>query len=68
VKLRRDGRFAEPREFVDARKQEKLRKCAQLYLSEHPTELQPRFDVAEVFAPQGVQTKNPVIRYYENAF
>ena len=68
VKLRRSGRFAAPREFVDRGKQERLRLAAQLYLSEHPTALQPRFDVAEVYAPQGTATQRPELRYYENAF
>ena len=53
VKLRKDGRVAQAREFVDRRKQEKLRTTAQLYLAEHPTQLQPRFDVVEIYAPQG---------------
>ena len=51
VKLRKDGRVAQAREFVDRRKQEKLRTTAQLYLAEHPTQLQPRFDVVEIYAP-----------------
>ena len=44
VKLRRNARFAEPREHY----------C--------------RFDVAEVYAPDGLQTAKPEIRYYEHAF
>lgn len=68
VKLRKDDNFAAPREFVDQRKQEKLRVTAQLYLAQHETELQPRFDVAEVYAPQGTETKKPRIIYIENAF
>lgn len=68
VKLRKDDNFAAPREFVDRRKQEKLRVTAQLYLAQHETELQPRFDVAEVYAPQGTETKKPRIIYIENAF
>lgn len=68
VKLRRDDHFAQAREFVDARKQEKLRLAAQLYLAENPTDLQPRFDVAEVYAPQGTATGKPEIIYIENAF
>ncbi len=67
VKLR-SGDFAAPREFVDARKQQKLRTTASFYLAEHPSELQPRFDVAEVYAPQGMETRRPKIRYVENAF
>lgn len=68
VKLRKNAAFAQAREFVDARKQEKLRITAQAYLAEHPTRLQPRFDVAEVYAPQGMDTLNPEIYYWENAF
>lgn len=68
VKLRKSAGFAQAREFVDARKQQKLRISAELYLAGHPTQLQPRFDVAEVYAPQGMQTKRAKIRYWENAF
>lgn len=68
VKLRKSAGFAQPREFVDRRKQERLRAAAELYLAEHPTSLQPRFDVAEVLAPQGMETVRPKITYIENAF
>lgn len=68
VKLRKYARFAQAREAVNARKQEKLRLAAQLYLAENPTNLQPRFDVAEVYAPEGTETKKPEIIYIENAF
>lgn len=68
VKLRKDSRFATAGAFVDSRKQMKLRTSAELYLSQNPTELQPRFDVVEVYAPEGVLTRNPKIRRLENAF
>ena len=68
VKLRKDDRFAQAREAVDRRKQSKLRVTAQLYLAWHPTQLQPRFDVAEVYAPEGTATLKPRIIYIENAF
>lgn len=68
VKLRKNESFAQAREFVDYRKQEKLRVTAKLYLAGHPTALQPRFDVAEVYAPQGMETTRPRIIYIENAF
>lgn len=68
VKLRKNASFAQAREFVDQRKQQKLVTTAQLYLAQHPTELQPRFDVAEVYAPQGTDTEHPEIIYLENAF
>ena len=54
VKLRKNANFAPARAAVDRRKQEKLRTTAACYLAEHPElELQPRFDVAEIYAPQG---------------
>lgn len=68
VKLRKDDSFAPARAFVDRRKQARLRATAVCYLAEHPTELQPRFDVAEVYAPQGLRTAKPVIHLWENAF
>lgn len=68
VKLRRTARFAAAREFVTREKQRKLRATAEWYLAEHPTDLQPRFDVAEVYAPDGTKTADPVIRYWQNAF
>ena len=68
VKLRQDARFANAREFVDRRKQERIRTSAQMYLAENSTDLQPRFDVVEVYAPQGVQTAKPKINVLENAF
>ena len=68
VKLRKDDRFGLACEAVTASKQRKLRVAAQYYLMRHPTGLQPRFDVAEVYAPQGVRTETPDIYYIENAF
>ena len=60
--------LAQAREFVDRRKQEKLRTTAQLYLAEHPTQLQPRFDVVEIYAPQGLATRAPEIYVIPDAF
>ena len=68
VKLRRSSGFAPARAYVDGRKQQKLRTSAELFLSQYPSRLQPRFDVAEVYAPQGLQTAKPRIVYWENAF
>lgn len=68
VKLRASDRFAEAKEFVDARKQERIRSTALFYLAAHETQLQPRFDVAEIYAPDGTATKKPVISYTEDAF
>lgn len=68
VKLRKNDDFAQAREFVDHRKQERIMVTAKLYLAGHPTGLQPRFDVAEVYAPEGTATLKPQIIYLENAF
>ena len=68
VKLRKNANMGEAREYVTYAKQRKLRTAALRYLSEHHTRLQPRFDVIEVYAPWGEQTKDPVIRHWENAF
>ena len=68
VKLRKNDRFGSACEAVTPSKQRKLRAAAQYYLMSHPTRLQPRFDVAEVYAPQGVRTETPAIYYIENAF
>lgn len=68
VKLRKSDSFAQAREFVDHRKQDRLRATASLYLSKNPTGLQPRFDVIEIYAPQGAETKRPVINHLEDAF
>ena len=68
VKLRKSAAFAQAREFVDSYKQERLRTTAQMYLSLNPTDLQPRFDVIEIYAPDGTETVRPVIYHMEDAF
>lgn len=68
VKLRKSTYFGAAREFVDARKQEKLRATASMWLEEHETSLQPRFDVIEIYAPDGPETKRPYVRQIEDAF
>lgn len=70
VKLRRNANFAEPREQVTAAKQRRVLLAARNFLAQHPEygEHYCRFDVAEVYAPDGLQTAKPEIRYYEHAF
>lgn len=68
VKLRKSARFARAAEHVDIYKQNRLRTTAELYLSENPTDLQPRFDVIEIYAPDGIETKKPEIYHLEDAF
>ena len=68
VKLRKTDSFALAREYVNLAKQNRIRTTAEIYLSENPTALQPRFDVIEIYAPQGVATEKPVINHLEDAF
>ena len=68
VKLRKTADFARAREFVDRRKQDRIRMTASIYLGNHPTTLQPRFDVIEIYAPLGRNTQSPEIIHLEDAF
>ena len=68
VKLRKSDKFARAADFVDYGKQNRLRTTASIYLDENPTDLQPRFDVVEIYAPLGEQTKMPEIIHLEDAF
>ena len=68
VKLRKSDAFARAAEFVDRHKQNRLRMAAELWLSLHETELQPRFDVIEIYAAAGEDTGHPQINHLEDAF
>ena len=66
VKLRSNLSVGLPREFVDGRKQEKLRTAAAAYMSQHELDEPARFDVAEVYANGDGTIRK--IEYMENAF
>lgn len=68
VKLRKTSAFASAKEYVDYRKQNKIRATASFYLASNPTALQPRFDVIEIYAPDGCATAKPEIIHMEDAF
>ncbi len=68
VKLRKTSLYGAAREFVDARKRERIKNTALLWLSEHETAAQPRFDVIEVYAPNGEATAWPKVCHLEDAF
>ena len=68
VKLRKSDQFASALEYVDSKKQSRIRTTAEIYLSEFSTDLQPRFDVIEIYAPEGIETKYPKIHHLEDAF
>ena len=68
VKLRKSDKFASAMEFVDQHKQNRIRTTAEIYLDQNSTELQPRFDVIEIYAPNGIDTEKPIIHHLEDAF
>lgn len=68
VKLRKDDSHGAAMEFVDARKQHRLKTTASIYLAQHETQLQPRFDVIEIYAPKGLGTRVKSVNHIENAF
>lgn len=65
VKARNEKSIASPAEFVDYRKQQKIITTAEIYLSDHNMNLQPRFDVVEVYTENN---KIKSIKHLENAF
>ena len=68
VKLRKSPDFAAAREYVDRRKQDRLRATASMYLAQNPANLRCRFDIIEIYAPDGMNTANPAINHMEDAF
>ena len=67
VKLRKSDRYGEAKDFVTAAKQRKLVLTAGLWLEETGCTLQPRFDVIEIYAPNGREGEID-LRHIENAF
>lgn len=53
VKARSQGSLVSPFEAITPAKQRKLVATAKLYLQQHPTNLQPRFDAAAVYLENG---------------
>ena len=68
VKTRGAGAIATPGAWVDQRKQQKIMKTALCYLSENGLELQPRFDVMELFLQTGDGFAVKQVRHLESAF
>ena len=68
VKLRKNADFAEAREFVTAAKQRRIMTSAQFWIASHDCELQPRFDVVEIYAPDGMDSRTVQINHLEDAF
>lgn len=67
VKTRSKTAWYSPGTAVTASKQKKIICTAQWYLTQFPRQLQPRFDVAEVYLKDGGAAVERM-RYLENAF
>ncbi|MEG0751946.1 MAG: YraN family protein [Oscillospiraceae bacterium] len=65
VKTRAKNALVSGEEAVDLRKQSRLTVTAELYLSQNPSNLQPRFDVV-IVERDGREFR--VVNYIENAF
>lgn len=65
VKQRDVNSITTPAEFVDKAKQNKIIATAKLYLANNPTDLQPRFDVIEIYSSNN---KIKSLKHLENAF
>ena len=60
------SRFGRPAAAINKEKRARMRKAAEDYLREHPTHLQPRIDVAEVYMtklPDGTDTVTEIKLY-----
>lgn len=68
VKLRKNSDFAAAREFVTFSKQRRILSTASLWLSIKNCELQPRFDVIEIYAPDGINSRRLQINHLVDAF
>ena len=68
VKLRKNADYAEAREFVTLSKQRRIKSAAKLWLVHNESELQPRFDVIEIYAPAGLYSLRVQINHIEDAF
>ncbi len=68
VKMRKNADHGAAMEFVTPAKQNRLIQTAEYWLMKTPTDLQPRFDVVEVYAPEGISTRKPEINHLEDAF
>lgn len=68
VKTRKLGSMVSGLEAVNFAKQKKIVLTADGYLTENPTGLQPRYDIAEVTVTRGEFPEVTMITIYEDAF
>lgn len=65
VKARNEKSIALPREFVDNAKQRRIITTANAFIKENEIDLQPRFDVVEIYIKNN---KIKSLKHLENAF
>ena len=65
VKTREENPLVKASDAVDYNKRKRIIATSQFYLSKYPTELQPRFDVAEVYL-NGYEVES--VNYIKNAY
>ena len=68
VKAREETGLFAPREAVTPAKQRRILQTAALFLQQHPTELQPRFDVVEIVTAAGSPMTLRRIEHVPNAY
>lgn len=69
VKSRKSSAFGEPREFVDYKKQQRIKKTAYTYIADRYAECPVRFDVCEIYhSTENDKYKVVNINYIEGAF
>ncbi len=68
VKSRKSAAFGEPREFVDYKKQAKIKATAYKYIEEKNIEANFRFDVCEIYHTSDGKYEVKDINYIEGAF
>ena len=67
VKTRKNALYGQACEYVTNSKQQKIKRAAMYYLSSHESDKQPRFDVIEVYIPDGLLGRVR-INHIEDAF
>ncbi len=68
VKLRKNSEFATAAENVSPSKIERIRTTAMMWIAQNESNAQARFDVIEIYAPEGINTAHPRINHIPNAF
>jgi len=67
VKLRKNEDFGQAHEFVNREKKRKIIATAKWWLSKYPTDKVARFDIIEIYVPDGISGEFK-LNHIENAF